>query len=60
VWRLFDAAEFDVILQECDYQRGAADEACQTLPLHANRRYYVKVEEKSGVPGPYRLAIYQP
>jgi hypothetical protein len=60
VWRLFDSPSFDVILQECDYQRGAADEACRTSPLHPNHRYYVKVQELSGVPGPYRLAVYQP
>ena len=60
VWRLFDAVDFDVILQQCDLGSGAADEVCQTLPLHADWRYYVKVEEKSGVPGPFRLAIYGP
>lgn len=60
LWRLFDAPEFDVIVQECDHQAGAADEACQTGPLHPQTRYYVKVEERSGVPGPYRLTIYGP
>ncbi len=60
LWRLFDAVDFDVILQECDQHFGAADEVCQTFPLHADKRYYVKVEEKSGVPGPYRLTIHGP
>lgn len=59
-WRLFDAQDFDVILQECDFKAGASDEVCQTFPLNGGQRYYVKVEEKSGVPGPYRLRVYGP
>lgn len=59
-WRLFDAREFDVILQECDYHAGAADEVCSTFPLWPRTRYYVKVQELSGVPGPYRLRIFSP
>lgn len=60
VWRLFDAAEYDVILEECDFHAGASDEVCRTRPLWPDTRYYVKVQEQSGVPGPYRLQIFTP
>ncbi|HKI98256.1 MAG TPA: hypothetical protein VKB51_07270 [bacterium] len=57
LWRLFDAPDYDVILQECDTQAGAVDEVCPSIPLQAGVRYYLKVEEKSGVPGTFRLAL---
>jgi hypothetical protein len=60
LWRLFDTPQFDIILQECDTQFGASDETCRTSALHPNHRYYVKVEEMSGVPGPYELTVYKP
>lgn len=59
LWRLFDASAFDVVLQECDFTPGAGSEVCETFNLHPNTRYYVKVEEMSGVPGDYYLSIYQ-
>ena len=58
LWRLFDAPMFDYVLQECDSHSGAGTEACKTLPLHPNTRYYVKVEERSGVPGDFDLRIF--
>lgn len=58
VWRLFNTPVFDVVLQECDLNGGAANEACRTPRLDPNTRYYVKVEEKSGVPGSYDLSIH--
>jgi len=57
LWRLFDAQKFDVILQECNANAAAADEVCQTAPLHPDTTYFVKVEERSGVPGPFKLTI---
>jgi len=59
-WRLFDRSAFDIILQECDTHAGAGAEACRTAPLGANKRYYVKVEELSGVPGNFRLQVIPP
>lgn len=59
LWRLFDAPSFDFVLQECDFLPGAGTESCRTSALHSDTRYYVKVEEISGVPGDYDLTIYR-
>lgn len=59
LWRLFDAPSFDFVLQECDYLPGAGTESCRTSALNSGTRYYVKVEEISGVPGDYDLIIYR-
>ena len=59
-WRLFDRPAFDIILQECDTHAGAGAETCRTAPLGANKRYYVKVEEMSGVPGDFQLQVIPP
>lgn len=59
-WRLFDRQAFDVILQECDTHAGAGAETCRTAPLGAKKRYYVKVEEMSGVPGDFGLQVIPP
>lgn len=59
-WRLFDRPAFDIILQECDTHAGAGAESCRTAPLGANKRYYLKVEELSGVPGNFRLQVIPP
>jgi hypothetical protein len=57
LWLLFDREVFDVILQECDAEPAARDEVCHTPPLRRNTRYFLKVEERSGVPGRYALKV---
>ena len=59
-WRLFDREAFDIILQQCDTHAGAGAETCPTAPLAAKKRYFLKVEEMSGVPGDFRLRVMPP
>ena len=59
-WRLFDREAFDIILQQCDTHAGAGAETCPTAPLAAKKRYFLKVEEMSGVPGEYQLRVMPP
>ena len=56
-WVLFDRWAFDIILHNCDADAGASDEICQISSLWPNTDYYMKVAEKSGVPGEYSLVV---
>jgi hypothetical protein len=56
-WMLFDRWFFDVILLNCDNHAGAADESCPITARWPHTQYFIKVVERSGVPGGFSLAV---